>query len=203
MWVNSYFYQTPTHEYEEYHAIPGINRSCYMNKEYLRLAKTYLKGLELSGRVAVLYAGGVTTSSSEGRNAKDQGEYSISQEETGMALRELSAHNMHKYIGMLNQKDKVVYANINADTCASSMQSLYEAERLMNHEKIDEVIIITEDMISYNTIRVFDECGIPVKAADGLCVMHLSKVNTTKSVYAISDTKWAYEYNRNPFGVSK
>ena len=201
MQVVSYFYKTPNKAVDKANLIKELDRAKYMNQQYIAMAKEYLQSISMNGRVAVLYAGGATISNSEGRNSKDKGEYALASLDTGLAIRELSSHNMHKYIGMLKDRNKVVYANINANACASSMYTLYEAERLMEHEGIDEVVVITEDMISYNTIRVFDEHNIPVIAGDGLAIMHLSKEHGNGPV--IADTEWGYDYNRNPFAVTK
>ena len=200
MHVKSYFYIKPTNiNFNSIVTIPNLDRYDYMNKQYLKLAKDYLNSIVLSGKTAVLYAGGVTVESSEGRNVTDLDRYELPQLMSGLAIRELSAHNMHKYIGQLHDKELVEYASINANTCASSMYSLYEAEKLIRHEGYEEVIIITEDKASHNTIRVFDECNIPVKVGDALAIMHL----TSKERFpCITNTKWKYEWNRNPFNVT-
>jgi hypothetical protein len=103
---------------------------------------------------------------------------------------------MHRWIGMMNGRDNVRYANINGNTCASSMYSLYEAERLLN-DGFDEVVIIAEEKTSYNTLRIFDEMKIDLKVGEGCAVIHLGKGE------GISECKWEYEYNRNPFGVTE
>ena len=169
----------------------------YMTQQYIKLLKDYITGIELKGKTAVLYAGGVLLSASEARNTVDKGTLRRSVQDSTMAVKELSAYSMHRWIGLLKDNDKVEYASINGNTCASSMYSLYEAEKLMN-DGFDEVIIIAEEKTSYNTLRVFKESMIELEVGEGVAVMHL-----TKDGNDIHSCKWGYEYNRNPFGVTE
>ena len=178
--------------------IESLDRSGYMTPQYILQVKEYLKSIELSKPTAVLYAGGATLPSSESRQTIAKKEYREDLYESGLVIRELSAYQMHKWIGMLNGREHVQYANINGNTCASSMHSLYEAEQLLNNGIVEEVIIIAEEMTSYNTLRIFDEMSIDLMVGEGLAIIHLSKDGND-----ISDCKWAYSYDRNPFGVTR
>lgn len=165
------------------------DRTAYMTPYYIGVMQEYLDGIQVRGKVAVLYAGGVTLSASEARNANGGNH-------TTTAIKEISAYSMHKWIGMLDGKENVCYASVNGNTCASSMYALYEAERLLL-DGYDEVVVIAEEMTSYNTVRVFDEMHIDLKIGEGCAIIHLGKDGTD-----ITECKWSYEYNRNPFGVT-
>ena len=190
MKVLNKFYLTPNEEGKVLE-----DRSKYMTAQYTKLARDFMQGLELQGKVAFLYAAGVTLQASEARNAKDTGQYSESIQESTLAIKEVSAYSMHRWIGALKTPELVKYASINANTCASSMYSLYEAEQLLN-SGFDEVIIVAEEKTSFNTIRVFDEHDINLKLGEALAVIHLGKGE------GIGNVKWSYEYSRNPFGVT-
>ena len=169
----------------------------YMTQQYIRLLKDYITGIELKGKTAVLYAGGALLSSSEARNTVDKGNLRRRGQDSTIAVKEMAAYSMHRWIGELKDKDKIEYASIDGNTCASSIYSLYEAEKLMNNG-FDEVIIIAEEKTSYNTLRVFKESMIDLEVGEGIAVIHL-----TKDGNDIHSCKWEYEYNRHPFGVTE
>ena len=179
-----------------YLANPEIDEAGYMTAQYIRKVEEYLKSIVLVGKTAVLYAGGVLLTASEARNTTDSGELRRRTLNSTLAIKEVAAFSMHKYIGMLKDRDKVAYASINGNTCASSMFSLYEAEQLLL-SGYDEVIIIAEEKTSYNTLRVFNESRIDLKVGEGVAVMHITSGGTD-----ITACKWSYEYNRNPFLAS-
>lgn len=199
MYVVSHFHIAPDERVENVMTISNLDRTDYANKQFIKQCKDYLKAINITGKAAVLYSGGVTLSASECRNPKEVDYTNMPVNQSGMTLRELSAHNMHKYVGMLNNNEKIEYVNINGNTCASSMHSLYEAEQLIS-QGFDDIIIISEEMISYNTIRVFHESDIPILLGDGLAIMHIRARGYDQNT--ISNCIWKYEYNRNPFMVT-
>lgn len=181
--------------------VETLDRKDYMTPQYIDAVRDYLEGLVLTKPTAVLYAGGATLPSSESRVTSKKKEYREDIAESGLVIRELSAYCMHKWIGALNGREHVQYANINANTCASSMHSLYEAEQLLNDGEVEEVVIIAEERTSYNTLRVFDEMSINLKVGEGLAIVHLGKAKGPAEE-DITSCKWKYEWSRNPFGVT-
>lgn len=196
MKVLSYKYLLPN----ESGIIPELERSGYMTPQYINLVQEYLSTVILTGKVAFLYAAGVVLLASEARNTKDKQIYRERALDSSICIKELAAYSMHKWIGSFNGKENIQYANINANTCASSMFSLYEAEQLLN-QGFDQVVIVAEEKTSYNTIRVFDEHKIDLKIGEGLAIIHLGKA-TNPADEDITNCQWSYEYNRNPFGVT-
>lgn len=178
--------------------VDSLDRNDYMTAQYIDKVYDYITSVNLKGRCAFLYAGGVLLTSGETRNAEDKGIYREAAKDTGLCIKELAAYSMHKWIGCLKDKASIEYANINGNTCASSMYSIYEAARLLE-DGFDEVIIVAEEKTAYNTLRIFDEMRIDLQVGEGLAIMHLSKDGEGID---ISDAKWAYEYNRNPFGTT-
>lgn len=194
MKVLSYKYLKPNSD----GIVECLDRKDYMTPQYIDTVREYIETIKLTKPTAVLYAGGATLPSSESRVTSKKKNYREDIAESGLVIRELSAYCMHKWIGVLDGKENIKYANINANTCASSMHSLYEAEQLLNSGRVDEVVIIAEERTSYNTLRVFDEMNIDLKVGEGLAIIHLSKDGDD-----ITDCKWGYSYDRNPFGVNK
>ena len=181
-----------------YLANPEIDTEGYMTAQYMTMLEDYLGSIKLTGKCAVLYAGGVLLSASEARNTKKKSvKLRRKALKSTLAIKEVAAYSMHKYIGMIEGRENVAYASINGNTCASGMYSLYEASKLFD-DGFDEVVIIAEEKTSYNTLRVFQESRIDLKVGEGVAIMHL-----TKDGNSISDCKWAYEYNRNPFMVTE
>lgn len=191
MKVLSYKYILPNED----GVVEELDHNTYTTNGYMELVGEYVKSLKLSGKVAFLYIGGATLPASESRVANTKKEYRVNIQDSGLVIRELSAFMMHKWIGMLDDRDRIHYANINANTCASSMYSLYEAEQLLSNG-YDEVVILGEEKTSYNTLRLFDEMGIDLKIGEGFVCMHLGKGED------ITNCKWEYEWNRNPFGTT-
>jgi 3-oxoacyl-[acyl-carrier-protein] synthase III len=160
--------------------------------------------LELHSRTAVLYAAGTVMHPSEAKNTKDKHlklVTTLKPQESSYVIKESAAYAMHMWIKNMKNNDKVVFASINGNTCASSMYSLFEANSILKQNIADEVIIIAEDKISFNSIRIFKEHRIPLVLGDGLAIMRLSKTNINSNW--IYDTKWSYTFNNNPFLTTK
>lgn len=175
---------------------PELDESGYMTQQYTKLLKEYITSIKLTGKTAVLYAGGVLLSASEARNCADMGIFRRTAQTSTLAIKELSAYSMHRWIGLIPNRELVAYANINGNTCASSLYSLYEAEQLLNNG-FDDVVVIAEEKTSYNTLRVFYENRIELEIGEGVAIIHL-----TKNGNDVHSCKWEYEYNTNPFGVT-
>ena len=180
--------------------VEGLDRLGYMTPQYQDLVYDYMKAIRLEGRCAFLYAGGAVVTASEARNSTKDNKYREPVKESTALIKELAAYSMHKWIGLLNGKECIEYANINGNTCASSMHSLYEAEQLLN-SGFDQVVIVAEEKTASNTLRIFDEHGIDLKVGEGCVIMHLGKASSPADE-DITDCKWSFEYNRNPFGVT-
>lgn len=198
MFVKHYEYLLPSEHLNDHIEIIGIDRESYATPQYIDKTKTIV----LTRDTAVLYAGGVGITQAESRqltkvNPRTAGSVDIMP--SGMLIKEINAYCMHKWIGSMENNHLVRYANINTNTCASSMYCLYEAERLLESKEVDEVVIIAEERTSFNTIRIFKEHGIPLTVSDGLAIVILQREPTD---IEITDTKWGYEYNRNPFGTT-
>ena len=176
--------------------VEGLDRQGYMTPQYMEMMEEYLGSIKLEGKCAFLYAAGAVVSASEARNAIDNGKYREHEKMSSSVIKELVAYSMHKWIGAIDGRTNIRYANVNANTCASSMHSLYEAEQLLN-QGYDQVVIVAEEKTAYNTLRIFDEHSIELKVGEGCVVMVLGQGDD------ISQCKWEYEYNRNPFGVTQ
>lgn len=180
--------------------VVDLDRTSHMTPQYQDLAYEYIRGIELTGRCAFLYAGGAVVMTSETRNSVKPSLYREPIKDSTILIKELAAYSMHGWIGMLKNKECIEYANINGNTCASSMYCLYEAEQLLNNG-FDQVVIVAEEKTAYNTLRIFDEHGIDIKVGEGCVIMHLGKASSPADE-DITDCKWSFEYNRNPFGVT-
>jgi len=197
MFVIDYQYKVPTVHCEDHIEIEGINRKDYATTLFMELADKIV----LTKPTAVLYAGGASISPSESRDlssANKRFKISVPYQRSTMAIKELTAYSMHKWIGAMENNHLVTYASINNNTCASSMFSLYEAERLLRDGVVEEVIVIAEERTSFNTVRIFKEHAVPVTPSDGFAIVRLGK----EGIIEITDTKWAYQYGRNPFGTT-
>jgi len=198
MYIKHYEYIKATINCGDHLEIDNINRVDFTTKQYLNL----INQITLSKPTAVLYAGGFNIHQSESRdivsvNSRYVG--TVTYTKPSIIIKESTAYSMHQWIGEMENNELVVYANINSNTCASSMHSIYEAQRLLNDGVCEEVIIIAEERTSFNTLRIFKEHGIPITVADGIAIIVLSNTVTPLEV---TDTKWAYRYDRNPFNTT-
>lgn len=199
MFIRDYFYIKPTINCDDHIEIDGINRKDYAINQFISMAPKIV----LDKKTAILYAPGTGISQSESRNptqVNDRYIGSVPLCDGGMLVKELTSYHIHKWIGEMDNRELVSYVNINSNACASSMYALYEAERLLRDKVVDEVIVISDERSSFNTIRIFKEHGIPLVVGDALVIVRLVR---NGHGHEISDTKWEYEWNRNPFGVTK
>lgn len=198
MYIQDYKYFIADVDCGDHLEVDGIVRDEHVTEQYIeRVGK-----IVLTKPTAVLYSAGVTVHQSEGKNAtnvKSRYYGSVPQQEGSRMIKELSSYSLHKWIGMMENNHLVEYASVNGNSCASSMYSIYEAERLLRDGEVDEVIVITEEKTSFNTIRIFKEHGIPIVVSDGFAMVRFGNEPTK---YEVVDTKWKYEYNRNPFATT-
>ena len=197
MQIRNYQYIVPTKTAGDHIEIEGVNREDYATSQFIAMANEIV----LDRPTAVLYAGGVGIAQSESRdvtgvNSRYIG--TVAYQKSTMLIKEISAYSLHKWIGSMINNEYVTYANVNHNTCASSMFSLYEAERLLESGEVEEVIIIAEERTSFNTIRIFKEHAIPLIVSDGFAIIRLWNGNGIK----IKDIKRKYSWNRNPFGTT-
>jgi len=195
MYIKDFKYLVPTIDKGDHIEIEGITREGYTTHEYL----ARIKAPVLIKRTAVLYAGGFNTHQSESRNVdtvNPRNRGSVNYQPTSMVIKESTAYSLHKWIGEMEHNELVVYANINSNTCASSIHSIYEAERLLKDGIVEEVIIIAEERTSFDTLRIFKEHRIPLVCGDAFAMVTLTMEPTP---YEITNSQWYYSYNRNPF----
>ena len=196
MYVRDYSYILPTVDCGDHKEIEGVSREDYLFNCYIDKFN-----IALDRPTAIIYAAGVGISQSEARDVTSINERytgSVNYQKSTMVVREISAYMLHKWIGSMNS-EHVVYATVNSNTCASSMHAIYEAEQLLKAGVVEEVVVIAEERTSFNTIRIFKEHSIPLVVGDGIAVMRFWNEEGPE----VTDCKWGYRYDRNPFGVSE
>jgi 3-oxoacyl-(acyl-carrier-protein) synthase len=195
MFIKDYSYLKATEHYEDRIAIPELTREGYATKEFMSL----IDAPKLTKRTAVLFVGGFGIHQSESRrvtttNPRHVG--SVDYQPTSLITKEGTAYSMHQWIGAMENNHLVVHASINTNTCASAMHSIYEAEQLLKSGVAEEVIVIAEERTSFNTLRIFKEHRIPLTCSDGFAMVTFTM---EPSKLEVTDTKWFYSYDRNPF----
>lgn len=197
MLISNYFYTVGVDVLEDRVELLKT-RDSYMTAEYSRQFRKEIESLDLEGKIAVLYAGGVGIHNAEVRNYEGSFDCSVEKDVGGPVIKSVQAYMIHRYIGLMSFRNSVEYVNINSNTCASSLHSVYEAEKLIEYEGFDHVVVIAEEKTSFDTIRIFHEHSIKVKPGEGFACVVFSK----EGRYKVRDCKWAFDYNRNPFLVS-
>lgn len=198
MYIIDYKYIHGTESKGNYIAIPELNRYKSSVKQFINLAKL---DITLDKPTAFLYVDGFCTSQAESGISTPVAKNYVP------AIKSGSSYIMHEWIYIFKGKEHLKYANIINSTCAAGIQALYEAERLLNDGDIQEVIIIGGERITDDTLRLFRELGIPILCGDGFFYMKVSNGNyhfkDIKCSYNVSDIKWRYQYNQNPFQFSR
>ena len=197
MVISNYFYETSKTEKKDHLEFIN-NRTGYATAQFLKHFKQQFADIKLEGRTAFILAAGVTSSQSENRVYSGEYKNTLDYGKSSLVIKETTAYSLHKYIGAIKDSVTVTYANINSNSCASSMHSIYEAQTLFETRDIDHVIVVTEERTATNTIRIFDEHQIDVVPSDGFACVVLSKDGGGTP---ITDAKWEYFYNSNPFYV--
>lgn len=199
MYIRDYKYLTSTVDCGDHLEIEGISRDGYVTDQYINK----IPQIVLDRKTAVLYAPGVSVSQSESRDPagiNDKFKGSVPLGVAGPLVKELTMYGLHRWVGSMVNNEFVTYASVNGNTCASSMYAMFEAEMLLKAGVVDEVVVIAEERTSYNTIRIFKEHSVDVRVSDGFAVVRFVREPVG---FEVSKCKWGFEWNRNPFAVSK
>ena len=198
MKLSNYFYKVGDTNYGDRIGVSELDSRDCMTPQYIDMFYNELGSIKLVGKTALLYVGGVGIAASECRRVNETVVGSVGINDNVLVIKTTQAYMLHKYAGLLVRNNNIVYASISSTTCASSLHSLYEAERLLSSE-VDNVVVIAEEKTSSETLRIFYEHDIPLIVGEGFaCVVLTNEVDGIQ----VTDTKWAYEYNRNPFAVT-
>lgn len=174
------------------------DRSQYMSIYYSRKFKKEISEINLEGRTALLYAVGVSIHQSEYRIDNSEPIGKLVTEHGNIAIKMLTSHMAYKYSKLLSKKNNITFMDINSNTCASSMYSIWQAERLLRDNVVDNVVIVSEEKTNSMTLKTFEQSGVNVKVGEGFAMAVFSK---TGSQIDITDTKWTMHYDNNPFKV--
>lgn len=193
MHIIDYKYIKATELRDGYVAIPELDRYKSSVKQFINLADL---DITLTKPTAFLYVDGFTVSQAEsGINLTCPEQYLP-------AIKTGSSYVMHEWLYTFGGKEHIRYAGLITSTCASSLQALHEANRLLVEGIAQEVIIIGGERTTDDTVRLFKELRIPILCSDGWFYMKLGHDNLQMDAY-VQDIQWKYEYNRNPFTFEK
>lgn len=190
--VSGYFYVKPDTRIDNTNIISATldKRDRYMSDVMYSLYKKDIHdNIKPKGKVAFLYVGGASEHHSHSRNYNKSAESSM------------PVFSQMGYIAskLARRFEGVEYVNINSNACASSMYSLYEAERLL--KEYDSVIIYGEEWAEGSEVLLFESLSIDIVCADGFFVMCLD--NGKDGVAEITNTSWNWNPDKSAFGVSK
>lgn len=197
MVLTQYFYKYSTEQHKDRVSIPELNRAGYMTPQYMSMFKEELNSIKLEGTVGFIYSAGASIHQAELRfcNKPDYTNTLSGVHDGPMVIKSLVAYMTHKYVSMfVKNGNTVIDTEIVSNTCASSMYAVGLAKKWL--ERMDHVIVLTEDKTSFDTIRIFDEHRIDVKASDGFACAVFSKEG---SGVKITDCKRGFQYSTNPF----
>lgn len=198
MVISKYFYEVGKFLFDDRVELVQ-DRTTYMTTDYINKFSDSIKQIKLDGKIGVMYAAGASLHQGESRIYTGSYTNSLEIQPSGPIIKELTAYMLHKYIGLVHGNNDVVYANINSNTCASSMYSIWEAKQLIDNGTIDHAVIISEEKTSFNTIRIFYEHHINIRPGEGFALIVVSKNGEGPKLL---DAKWEYSYNKNPFLVN-
>lgn len=192
--INGYFHKAPDKLTGNAMIISDTigSRNKFMSDVMYRLYKKQIhENIKPHGKAAFLYIGGAQEHHSHARiYIEDRPKHSMPIfSQMGYMVSKLAA-----------RFENIEYLSINANTCASSMYALYEAEQLLNNG-FDSVVIYGEEWVEDVELLLFKSLGIDVVCGDGLFVLCLD--NGEGSIGSIFNVNWAWNNDKSPFGVSK
>lgn len=196
MVINSYFFiHGDTRLEDKSHIISTVDRDAYMTNEYAKLSKQYFESLNLEGSTALLVAAGPASHHSESRVFN--GNY----KNGSVAIKSQASYGMFN-IAKLFRNVELDYANINANTCASSMHCIYEAYDLIHNKGFSHVIVMAMEQVEESELLLFRQLNIDLVCGDGFCFMVLSK-ECEKPLAEINSTSFIWNREYHPMFVSK
>lgn len=163
--------------------IEGLSRDKPAAPQFINLAGL---NIELTKPTAFIYVDGTTTSQADTGIGLGNDKYSP-------AIKSGSTYTAHQWCSTFANIEFLRSMQVVAGTCASGIQAIAEAYKLLYYGEIEEVIIIGHERITADTLRLFKELGVPIVCGDGFVYMRLEKGHD------ISDIKWKWAYNVNPF----
>jgi len=184
MQITEYRYQHGTEERLGYRAIPELHRLRPAAPQFIRMNDL---NIVLTRPTAFLYVDGYSMSPS------NSGLNPVTTKNFMPALKTGSAHTAHEWVHTFEGKQHLKKVDIISSTCAAGIQALYEAEKLLTANEVEEVIIIGGERITEDTLRLFRELKIPVTCSDGFAYFRVEAGNQ------ITDINWDYVYHTNPF----
>ena len=171
-----------------YFAVTEFDRITPSTRQFTDLAGL---NITLTKPTAFLYIDGVSFTASDagiGTNAVSP---------TTAVIKTTSSYSTHCWVRTFKGNEHLVKVDTISSTCAAGIQALYEANKLLESGEVEEVIVIGCERISDATLKLFSELCIPITCGDGFVFMRLAKGD------GISDIKWKYRYNSNPFMFTK
>ena len=196
MVINSYFFiHGDTRLEDKSHIISTVDRDAYMTNEYAKLSKQYFESLNLEGSTALLVAAGPASHHSESRVFN--GNY----KNGSVAIKSQASYGMFN-IAKLFRNVELDYANINANTCASSMHCIYEAYDLIHNKGFSHVIVMAMEQVEESELLLFRQLNIDLVCGDGFCFMVLSK-ECENPLAEINSTSFIWNREYHPMFVSK
>lgn len=177
-----------TEKRDRYFCIERLDRVSPSTPQFIELANL---NVTLSKPTAFLYIDGVSFTASDA----GIGTYEINS--SIPVIKTTSSNAAHSWARSFNGNHHLVKVDTISSTCAAGIQAIYEADRLLKEGSVQEVIIIGCERISEATLKLFRELAIPITCGDGFVYMRLCSGSD------ISDVKWKYAFNNNPFKFTK
>lgn len=161
----------------------------YMLQDYGKYIKEFAAELDVGRKVALLYAGGPAIHHSDSRqiDGKSQSGSIVLKSQMGY-----SVYNIARMFDGISFD----YVSINANTCASSMYCLYEANELLNKDFTDVIVVAMDKRDSVQEL-LFEQIGANVRCTDGFAIMHLKF-----GVGEITDVSWVFNLDKSCMAVS-
>lgn len=194
MYIIDYRYIHGTEERPGYIAIPELSRTDTSVHQFIELAKL---NIVLDKPTAFIYVDGFSVSQSEAGIKSSKTCSKIP------AIKSAVSYTAHEWAYTFENKEHLQKVDITSGTCASGIQALYEANRLLNDGIIQEVIIIGGERITDFTMKAFKEMRIPITCGDGFFYMKVSNNNGKERKPQVNHIEWKYKYENNPFLFSR
>lgn len=190
MYIKNYKYIVADEVVGNRAVISKLQRERYTSQHIKDDLIDYIKSIQVTGKTALLIAGGPAIHHSDARNQPNK-----VPDGTTVVLTQMG-YNAYNIARMFTVD--IDFMSINTNTCASSMYSLYEAKQLFSQGYTD-VIVVAIDVIDNVQEMLFKQLGIDLVCGDCISITHLTK---DEGIAKIEDVVWKWNKDTSPMSVS-
>ena len=193
MYIKNYMYKTGSKLIDNTVLIEDIDRDDYMSNSLYAFTNSFITNTVPSGnKCAFIYIAGPSIATPDARNTQRL------LLPSHIAIKSNTAYTMYNLIKQFKHIN-FDYAEIDSNTCASSISALFKAKCLLEQGYTD-IILYASDLVNPTEQLLFKQLGIELKLGDAVTMMHITSEVTNMK---ITDVVFNFNLESSPMSVSK